>query len=114
MGKQNILVLDESKSHHTGLVESWQDNDPESYRIVVYVHYPDTMTVREMVNHLEPAKWWDVETLYIGCTVRCGVKPPQLDRFKAINKDYIIPYGLTFFEDEILYGPDPKLGGSDG
>lgn len=90
------------------VVTSWQELNPDSFRKIIFVKYPLSMTGDEVMRLLDWAKWHDVVSLHDCFIVKCGVKPPYLKHFKKDNKAHIVkhvppttPEGMYLVEDSL-------------
>lgn len=60
-------------------------------RAVVFVKYPSTWSVQEMITKLDWAKTWDVKEMgYEQTVVQAFVKPKYLENFRRDNDQHIV------------------------
>ena len=63
-------------------------------RFIVYVRFPGTMTVNDIVNELFWAKTWKVDSMASEVIVRAIVKPMELSRFNKQNISRIMKFSV--------------------
>ena len=72
------------------------------HRKVIFVRYPPTFTVQNIVRLLDWAKTWDVVSLHHdGCLVKAVIKPNYVKHFRHDNDKYAVMH-------TVLNVPDPS------
>ena len=61
----------------------------------IFVRFPHTMPVTDMLTHLFWAKGWEVKEFYDFVVILCRVKPDYLKHFIKENKEYIAKFKHT-------------------
>jgi hypothetical protein len=62
---------------------------------MVFVKFPSTMTVGEIIDELFWAKTWECKELYRDVIVQAIVKPQELKRFLEVNKKRIMKFRVS-------------------